>query len=192
MNPENFLKLNQEEQADLLKRAYHELIHGGPLKPQELALRLERKLHNLYRHCDTDLASHQAPHQDIIKASLLQNNFAYLDLLEALAGRAAFQVPKGTEHHSDVNRAATRALKSFSGYMEGVTDLVDRLDNGELMFDHLWDGELKEIELACRQVQGRLEALLQTVRLARGVTKVVKLGTAKEPSQVHFPVEKSG
>ena len=42
------------------------------------------------------------------------------------------------------------------------------MDNDELMFDHQWDAELKDVEVACRRLQAKAEALLHMVRLVRG------------------------
>ncbi len=61
--------------------------------------------------------------------------------------------------------------------MEEVTSLVDALDDGDNMLDAVWDRELKDVQEACRKAQGQLEALLYTVRLARGGMRIVKTGT---------------
>ena len=71
-------------------------------------------------------------------------------------------------------------ISCSASYLEEVADLVGAMVNCELRFDHQWDAELKDVEVACRQLQAKAEALLHMVPLVRDGARVVKLGTKRQ------------
>lgn len=171
MEREEFLQLNPEEQADIVKRRYHALIHGGPHSVEEMAGLLGAKKYNLYRYCDADLTTHHAPHQDIIKASLLQHNFDYFDFLEAMAGRVAFPIPRAAATPAEIYREIGKTTRAVGELLTVLTGSLEEDSSGGQGITHQ---EFMEIQIACQQAHARLAALEQAARLAQGGRKVVK------------------
>lgn len=170
-----FRQLPMETRRRQLKRLIYETVPEGEVKETAAAIGIEA--YTLYKMRDGENEKYHLVHPKLIDILDTRQDFRILDFLENLFGRIAFTIPKATAEHADINRATTKSLRSYSAYMEEVTGLVDALDDGANMLDHEWDQELKDVEHACRTAQGQLEALLYTVRLARGTRKIVKTGT---------------
>ncbi len=183
---EQFLEMPLESQRRQLKRLVYEMVPDGEVKETAAVIGLEA--YTLYKMRDGNEVKYNLIRPELLKIILLRQDFRLLDFLEDLFGRTAFTIPKPTADHADINRAATKLISGSAVFLEEVTDLVDSMDNGELMFDQQWDEELKQVQIACRQLQARAEALLQTVRLARGTCRVVKIGTKRKDARTGNPV----
>jgi len=173
-----FRQLPMETRRRQLKRLIYEMVPEGEVKETAGAIGMES--YTLYKMRDGENEKYNLIRPELIDIIDTRQDYRLLDFLENLFNRIAFAIPKASAEHADINRATTKSLRSFSAYMEEVTALVDALDDGDNMLDREWEQELKDVEQACRKAQGQLEALLYTVRLARGTIKVVKLGTDRE------------
>lgn len=176
---EKFLALPAEEQEEKIKRLLHETIHDGPPEVKETAYEMGLSPYTLYKWGSTESEKVPRPRQ-LIHLLHLKNNLRFLDFIEGLFGRTAFAVPKSSVDYADINRAVTKVISCSASYLEEVADLVDAMVNCELRFDHQWDAELKDVEVACRQLQAKAEALLHMVRLVRDGARMVKLGTKRQ------------
>lgn len=181
MDIDEYRGLAPEDRRNLIKELLAQTVPRGEVKGTAYAAGLGD--YSLYKMRDPECPTHNALREELPLILAHRQDFRLLHWLAGLFNCAVFVIPKPSETHTDINRASTKALKTFSAYMEEVSELVDRLDDGENMFDREWDQELKDIELACRLAQGKLEGLLHTVRLARGAEKLVKRGTAETGRQ---------
>jgi hypothetical protein len=178
---EDFLKLPLETQRRQLKRLVYETVPEGEVKETATAIGVEA--YTLYKMRDGNEVKYNLLRPELLKIIHLRQDYRLLDFLEHLLGRVAYTIPKSSADQADINRAATEVISGSANYLEAVTDLVDAMDNDELMFDHQWDAELKDVEVACRRLQAKAEALLHMVRLVRGGARVVKLGTKRRDAK---------
>lgn len=83
-------------------------------------------------------------------------DFAILDEIEAMFGRAAFRLPTADLGLPEINEETRRAIKEFSDYLGEVAGAVQDAKVTRL--------ELEAIERECSQAMAQLAGLLEAVR----------------------------